>query len=512
MRNADITPDRLFEQFKGGMIPPLVSTGRGEFGLISERLLEIYRAGFAGVNNVPMGVLLPRGTGDDRWREGELHYSHVGPVPWATFCRVIRSSFPHSEATSGGSICDECDRSHAYRAEKCGTPIAYVCPNGMIDFAAPVRVEKQTVAVLFSGQVRPRKGASWPQGLVQAGIECQEEDCPTDLYELSQQRISSVSERLGIPRDDVLEACMCDESCTSHRLVGPDEVKEILYRLEEATELLSSLASSTYALHKSQLVATLRFQCTQSLTHLSEDLSSLEETQRGMEGILERFACLMGFDFVILGRMIHEHETVGFDIVVGSEKGDVLEGMRHFPIVEAQQAAFSQAFGNDAEAGFVAVNLSTHKHLPFLSDLFAYHRVHGPADPTIGCVRPRESRDTLLVIGKRASHWVEGMSALDRQLAIEFASAIALVSEILVLLKSVRDSRKAMDRFIEDMAHDIRAPIQDIITKAALKASTSQPRWIQASSQPAERRSHANRSCRPTCLDSTAYLPRPANL
>jgi signal transduction histidine kinase/ligand-binding sensor protein len=91
-----------------------------------------------------------------RW-EGVLDVMPADPPPtylfepraeFASFCKMVRST-PEGEA-----LCVECDREHARLAEERGEPIHYICHAGMLDIAAPILVEGESLATIFCGQCR----------------------------------------------------------------------------------------------------------------------------------------------------------------------------------------------------------------------------------------------------------------------------------------------------------------------------------------------------------------------
>lgn len=456
--------EELSRRHAGGRVPPLVVERGGRPGLVNDRLVEIYQRGFCGVHDVPLGLILPKTVSSrpsgEKWEEGDLHLNESVIPDWKPLCRMIRNFTTDDGARPGDKSCRQCDVEHAALAEEVGRAVAYLCCYGMIDFAVPVKVGQFVVAVLLSGQLLPKKGRIWPSGLV--GIEpatLEAQDDLVDLDSLSVKRINAVAD-YGIGAEEI-QTTLAKHAKACPR-VGPRVVEDLLKRIDTAASLLSDLATNTYELEKSRLASFIRFGFADPLAILKGDLSNQPEALCQLESSLKSFSTLLGLEFTALCR---EKGCIGTlirgEILCETGLGPPMGKQRTFSL-ELQSASPS-------ESGDIQdIPLGGLSDTPLAKQINERYRSAGIDSPMLLCVTPRQTPGFMMLLGKLEKDWHSSLPEIDAQSISDISSIACLVCETLHLLQDVHQTQEAMDRFIEDVAHDIRAPIQSIITKAAL--------------------------------------------
>ena len=459
MLKTRLTDEELFIKYANGAIPPLVHPSDSRLGLIDYDLLEIYQRGFGGVHNVPLGVLLAKGSGqtasEDKWRGGDFCYNERAKVDWTHLCRLIRAN------AQANIACEECDRNYAMLAEKAGQAMAYLAPDGLIDFVVPVKVKAQTVAVLWSGQLLPAEGTVWPLGLVQAkaGAETAVED-RINLRAHSNALLQRFN-ALGIGQADIEQAIAKDFQ-VNRGTVKPDLVKRMLNTLDTAATHLSNLATNTLELEKFRLTSIIELEFSRTLATLKQDLSNWSEAFDALRHSLKRFIDYLGLEFAAICRLRTPAQLeliahVGFDESI-LPKGTLLLNVNQMHPSEEHWRKPQMRIIQLADDASCAVFKGISK------------RASDTGSPRLDLlmVTPDETPKFALLLGNAATSKFAAVSDTDAESVLRIASFAGLSCETLFLLKDLRDSQKAMDRFLEDVAHDIRSPIQNVITKAAL--------------------------------------------
>jgi signal transduction histidine kinase len=464
MGDLRLSEDELFSKYEGGRIPPLVAAPDSRLGLVNEKLLEIYQRGFSLVHSVPLGMLLPNQAfppGDPRrWTEGNYRLNQSCIPDWTNLCSLIRKFRTPSGKQPGDKKCEDCDRRMAYVAEKAGRAIAYLCCHGMIDVVVPVRMDSQTVAVLLSGQLRPREGCEWPKGLVQ--VDDPEEFAKAaslDLWSLSNERVEQLA-AYGIDRAEIERARGLDDIHRPTTRVTPEEVETLLKRMDSASVHLSTLAANTYDFEKARLVSLIRFGLAHPLTILKKDMSNWAEALRAMEPYLHRFATLYGMHYVALCRVLNGSEVevvcqTGLDgILAGSNGVSIkLTGTPHYGRV--------QRF-----PGLWEVDLNCYSEIPVVAQFLANAQKKGLDASKVLCAIRTDEFGFLLAVGSLRSG-VLSMSESDAKSLGEIATVASLIGETLYLLRDLHQAESDIGRLLEDVAHDLRSPIQTIVNKAA---------------------------------------------
>ena len=480
MATERLSDTELFRKYGGGRTPPLVSSPDTRFGLVNDKLLEIYQRGFSDVHDVPLGVLLVGETSKDqtkdKWQAGNYVYNQRARAGWSHLCRLIRDYPPGAEDKPGDRHCEQCDRDHAITAENKNCAVAYLCRHGMIDFAVPVRLANKTIAVLFCGQLRPNRKETWPPDLVDtSSAQKILGDDMCDLPSLSKKLLAKLADDYGISNDLLKKTIKRDEA-NDFRAVGPEQVQRLLGSLNIAAMHLSELATRTHELEKARLASLVRFEFTKPLIQANKETSVLTERINELRHALELLHSFLGLEFVAMCRTIkpgrlHIYCQVGLDGLFLKEK-----------TVDFIPRSSPDRSDNNNDS-YRVIELNDYKEIPAADYIRKLYIAAGRNNPSCLCVTPKETPDFMLTLGKSvASHSIDFTEG-EIELLDQIASVACLVTETLCLLDDLRQSRdalrqshEAMDKFVEDVAHDLRGPVQTIITKAAmLKQSTLQP-------------------------------------
>lgn len=462
MREGSLTDAQLLTKYQGLAIPPLVDSNDSRFGLVNGKLLEIYQHGFGGVHNlVPLGVLLVQANmsdNTDKWLTANYNSNGKAAAGWTHFCRLVREFSLDGGKTKPGNIaCEKCDRHHAAYAEKQGQSVAYLCCHGMIDFAVPVKLGDKTIAVLFSGQLHPNRRSRWAGNLIQVHEETTSKlPEALDLVQHSEKQRARLQD-YGIP-DDSVNRAMKRDARRGFRTADPAAVREILSALNTAALHLSDLASKTFVLEKQRVTSLIRFQFCQALMVLKRDLSNTEEALMALQRSLSTFGSFFGLSYAAL---------------LYSVTPDKLRVLCHVsPFAPQLRDDMDYIIPKHLEAlqesGVTYFDLSDFQHIPSVRS--AYERLlNGPQNcPQGTCIRPKETPNYALIFVRAQKYAAQSFAASDIQSISEISSLACLVCETLNLLIDLKSSNRAMDKFMEDVAHDLRSPIQSIIMKVSI--------------------------------------------
>jgi signal transduction histidine kinase len=464
MASGTLSNEDLMRKYAGGRIPPLIDATDSRFGLVNDKLFEIYQRGFCGVHEVPLGLLLaewsPTQTAGGKWVGGNYHYNQSAEPDWVPFCRLVRDFVLADGSRPGDLRCEASDRRRAAMAEKAGVAMAYLCCHGLIDFAVPVCVGGQCIAVIFSGQVRPAADQEWPPGLVQIDPALTEgQDGPMDLRSLSDSLIERVAD-YGMPREAVMLSLGPRASARQVHEIGPVGIKGILGRLDRAAGHLSDLANKTYDLEKLRVASFVRFAFARPLGTLRDDLGNWRESAARLREGLALFSEFYGCEYAFLCRV-----QKGAHVRIMCAHG--------LPALEAEGVTIpldihSAIRASVPPSGLTTIPLSLLAEAKVLAPVLASFRQAGVADGSLAYVEPEETPGYFLLFGSARCGWPGLVGSTDAVSLREVATIACLVSETVSLIGEVHEAQQATDRFMEDVAHDIRTPIQNVINKAAM--------------------------------------------
>lgn len=387
---SPVKDEELFVLHSGGNTPPLADSKDPRLGLVNGKLLEIYQCGYSGVHSTPLGILLADHASKDaknRWLNGNYHYNELTKQYWTNFCNTVRGFTTNDHEKSGNIACEKCDREQALLAENSNKAIAYLCCHGMIDFAVPVKVGHRTMAVLFTGQLRPSEKYEWPTDLVSISrVEGEPPRADKGISVLSNERIARVVSKYGIPQEDIDRCFKEDNQARSTTEVTPEKVSSILKEIDNAASLLSNLATNTYNLQKLRLSSLIRFDFAHALAVVNDKLTNIDDGLQKMNEALVKFSNLVDLEYAAVCRLKTEKESV-FTIEVISQVGldKICHDRKSFKISDlSKNLLFSDQQSQRAfEISSRTMALFTDK--PFFRDIFAKHNRAAEGNPTLLC-------------------------------------------------------------------------------------------------------------------------------
>lgn len=465
----------LLQKYAGGRIPPLAVQNDPKLGLVDGELLTIYQKGFAGKNFIPLGILLAAenySAPEEKWTKGNYHFNEWAKADWTSFCMRVRSN------DTGDKACVNCDRHRAIIAEKEGRVIAHLCDNGLIDFAMPVFVGTEVIAVIFTGQRKPKEGAIWnpeiiiqPDGLFRPLAPGEK---GVDAWAECRKRIRAVENRLGFERDALIRDFIKEVDEKPEIEVSPQNVEEIMRVLENAGTQLSHLATSMFESEKSKIVGWIRGSIVHSLASLSAESSSTPGVWRALSDSLEHLCVYFGLDYILSLSCSEDGGTISLLYQYGlPEAGFPMEKHQCSEKSESLYRLMSaiRGWNNIAE-----MELSEYADLPILDKLNSVIPQQESRQVLGVPMAPPWMTPSIIILGNIdkdiifSPHDKDALSAIigDIVLATEIVLLINQLADLAIELQLVSERQAA---FIEDVAHDIRNPIQNIITMADLLRS-----------------------------------------
>ena len=456
--------ERLLRKYASGHIPPLVDMDDPAAGLINLELVQIYQRGFLTVHSVRLGFLLAARharSRKDKWFNGDYRLNELAKPDWASFCAALR------ERAAGQKACELCDQRRAVLADKKGRAIAYLCDSGMIDFATPVSVMGQVIAVLFSGQYRPQAGSiwnpelAWPNGCFRPLVPG---ETGVDAWAVSQWRIEKAEAQAGFEEGALLQFLSEDVKTNPVTEISPQGVEEVMKLLRVAGEQLSDLAVSTFELEKSKLVGWIRGHIARSLETLSGERVATSEAwnllSKGLDYVVQYFAV----DYVLILSCSKANNAIRLLCqagLPGAEQWIKELASNKEALLEIRSAVceYEQA---------TELQLRQYSRLPLFRQLKRKHSKKSKVTQVIPLVAP-EAAPSFMIVGRfdRDLDFEECL-AIDREAWFSVVQDIALVTGIILLVEQMRERARQQARFMEDVAHDIRDPIQNIIVQAGI--------------------------------------------
>jgi len=459
--------EALLKKYAGGRMPPLVDMDNPKSGLINGELLQTYHKGLLSRHSIRLGILLPAKryhSLEEKWQRGDFRLNELSRPNWTSFCKTLRKT------KTGDKDCDACDRRRAIIAEKAGQAIAYLCDNGLISFAMPVSVMGRVIAVLFSGQYKPQEGPIWNPEFIQRD-GCFRPLAPgetgVDAWAESQRRIQQIEQKAGFPQGTLLESLFDNERPV--REVSPQDVEEIIKLMKVAGEQLSGLASSTYELEKNKLVGWIQGHIASSLMPLStaplEDVEAKEVWER-LSLALSYMTRYFRLDYALILSCCEEPEK-GIRILCqyGIPKACLPRGEDQ----RIDKGSHSRLISVmcEQEKPF-PLTLQEFKDLPIFDCLYRLHvRRKSKRALAIPILLPIEDTPLVMILGKLDRDIdFGGCLPEDKRALQDITADIRMVTGLILLIERLRETARKQALFSEDMAHDIRNPIQNIVVMA----------------------------------------------
>jgi len=456
--------DALLTKYAGGQMPPLVDMENPRAGLVNGELLQIYHSGLLAKHSIPLGILLAergRVSLNEKWKGGNFRLNELAKPHWPAFCTKLR------ETLIGNEICENCDRRQAIVAEqmKENGVITYLCDNGLVDYATPISVKDQVVAVLLCGQFKPREGSIWNPEFIQPGglfrpLESGEEG--VDAWAASLRRVRDIEQRVGLAEGTLLKSL--SDSVNPAVETSPQEVVDLQELLRHAADQLSDLASSTYELEKGKVVNQIRNHITSSLVPLGASEDSLA-VWKGLSDGLAYVTRYFMLDYCLILSLPGEN---GREIRILSHLGlpqDKFPMGKSLPTAKPSLSRLRDTVCESEEP--VSIVLRDHKDLPIFDQLHHLHKKSKQQVVVIPLPARLESATLVMVLGRfKQDTEVSTLGSDDCEALDHIAEAIALVAEIVLLVEELDRTASAQALFLEDVAHNIRTPIQNIVFEA----------------------------------------------
>jgi signal transduction histidine kinase len=461
-------PRTLLPKYAGGRMPPLVDLEHPERGLVDAQLLSVYYSGMLSRHALPLGILLAApnyASLERKWQKADdtlnlLWTKH----DWTPFCTALRMT------ETGDEICKRCDKRRAITADSQGGVIAYMCDSGLIDFAVPISVGEQVVAVILCGQFKPQEGAIWNPEIVEyAGYfrPLASGQPGIDAWAESQRRIHKAVKIVEAKESGKLSPVLTNGSIPAAE-ISPEKVQEIQILLAGTARQLSSLATVTYELEKSKIVGWLRNEITHSLEALGDDPRDTVVVWQHLSLGLQEVTDYFGLDYVLmLSCCDGGSERIKLVCQAGLSETAFPMGGQH-PMTPESAARVSSLVCDLEEPQ--ATMLREYRDLPFLDRL---HRLHRQGKQVLAAriQAPTESTPLLMLMGRfKQDVTMDRFLPDDRHALMQVIEGIALVADIVLLVDQLGDTARKQAGFLEDVAHDIRTPIQNILFEARVLA------------------------------------------
>jgi len=462
--------DDLLRKYAGGRIPPFVpaSDKPEDSGLLNGRLVEIYQRGFADRYSIPLGILAAERVWQpvaEKWQCANYSLNRSSQAEWTGFCAAVRSG-------QGNAACEACDRDFAARAEVEGAPIAYLCCHGLIDFAVPVRINGKIIAVLFSGQLKPKAGCYWnPEMTEPTGLFHQLEtgQVGVDISEESNLRIARAERTLGYATGELSRRL--DEDINSKRIDGicPDGVRTIIEQLSEAAGHLSNLATATYQLESARIIAAIRGKAAESLKFLTADPTQPIEFWETISAALQMAAEYFGSEYIAV-------------LACDSEPSPSVKILAQWPPAKANG---SQPAEVSTDGIFVKSLLKLAKEardlrvVPAAKFVPAINRflpkLTKKGDPLVLSAVHSKTSATHIVMGCDSRVELSTLANSSQLSLADLLGAIAMITEVARLIQELEVTAERQTSFVLDMAHDLRNPIQNVIVLADVLKNAALP-------------------------------------
>ena len=446
--------DRLLLKHSGRAVPALVSADDPELGLIDPELLKSYNTGLQAREHLPIACLLcavrPVGT-TGRWTSASLAFPEIATESRGKFCKVLR------KASAEDARCMQCDRDGASRAAERGRAVAYICPSGLLDLAAPVVVDGTAIAAVLAGQLRPRKGSKWDAALLETGAVLEEGEASrkdVEIEDFCTHRAEQAARRASLSEADwrrYYQAC---------RTVSQDGLEEILAFLGSVAKQIAAIAEGRLAYERAELQVWLREQVSKPLEKLGFQQPELPEAWDLLGAALDAAGRRFDLDYLALIDLF-SHGDHDVEVLASSglnlNRGDA-------SMTTAKNTQGVTALRTWARNGDDTQQLKT-RELRGIEPLEAIHRSQKKATGPLAIrLASRTSGGPLVLLAGRFDHNIrmEDFAAYRSDIQV-LLSDVKTVCDVIRLTEQQAAFTRRQAQFVEDVAHDIRSPIQTLL-------------------------------------------------
>lgn len=462
----------LLEKYASGRVPPLVDEENPDLGLVRPEFLEIYWTGFMQAYSMPTALLLASMDGvstERKWERGSYSLPKWAAGWWTDFCKTLRGK------KVGDKRCEECDRRRAAQAEEKKRAIAYLCHGGLIDFAVPIFAGQQVIAVLLCGQLWPQEGQTWnPEFIQHDGIF----ESPLS----SEKGESAQKESFVRARQTEMECEFSSEKLTSLlssvKRATPQDVATMLEKLTSLGNELSRLVTASLESERSRVCSWIQNGVSHSLAQLMAETSggrgsdfkgvvniSVRNVWEEMARYLEYTCHYFGFAHLVV--LSCDYQDGNGTIALLSHYG---RSSKDFPFPRRYNGsswhASLQALSSEMLDWRFAtpVDLERYASLPVIHPLYSELRRRQSVNAYAISGQFIKGISPVLILG--GVDYRKRIAQLSQRELAEFTTigeSVGLVANICSLVDEQDKAAERQGRFIEDVAHDIRNPIQNLI-------------------------------------------------
>ncbi|MBD3185090.1 hypothetical protein GF312_22605 [Candidatus Poribacteria bacterium] len=474
--------ERLLSKYEGGIIPPLVAkNGEDDKALLRQELLEIFQEGFSAKYNIPLCVSV---ISDNKQKVYPSSQSRDQKADiYLKSCKYykalnadINTDNPENENISL-NFCYNCISRLLPKMREAVTT-AYMCVNGMICFASAVQVAGETIAILTTGCRKPKPGNIWPEGILENELLHLPDDISSseynkiDLWEESKIRIGKSEAILGLEVGTLLKTLDENINNDAELEITPEDMENIMLRLESAGKHISEMADNSYRLEKESVVGWIR-------AEMASALSSVDifwEKIRWCLGNLTRF---LGVDYILLISR-DKSESASFNLLC--QYGLSEETLPAIKYDWAGSASKLVDFIREIEGKehVLEINLKKHRDAPILGMLYS---IYGKGVNYPGLVASTATVDgglTFMLLGKyepdvkqrgiyqdeSSECCISWMREDDCLYLMTIVREMAIISNVFFSMEKLRDTVEERTNLMESVSHDLRTPIQNVMIAA----------------------------------------------
>ena len=496
--------EKLLAKYKGGNVPPLVARddGKGE-GLLAEELLEVFRKAFFATYGVPLYVSVISGNRleHEQRSDQEEDLSRQELNDLLASCRYFQSPERTDEKENTGQEIQGLDAGcwmhRAYMPVlQNGKVRVCMCYTGMISLVASVHVAGEIAALLSVDCKKPKAGEIWPRELFSLikgntiefpltkggfrGLSKDDRRFPTtdmssptkkiDIWQIGKDRIQKCEEILGIERGVLLK----ELSEKPDVEISPEALHALIMGMERASEQLSDLAGKNYRLEKESIVGWLR-------AEMASALSTPDDFWDRIRWCFGNLAEFVGVDYILL---LSRDKSHGGSLHLQCQYGLPQESLAaiQYDWDGSKTRVDDFVRGISDVEHIQEVDLRQYRDVPVLGMLYSLYGKGVSYPVLVASTTAMDSRLTCMILGKRevqsttqsGSEKVEpshesGVNRLredDRQYLTTIVREMSIVTNVFSSMKKLQETVDVQTTFMESVSHDLRTPIQNIMTAA----------------------------------------------
>ena len=247
--------------------------------------------------------------------------------------------------------------------------------------------------------------------------------------------------------------------------VSPTDVEKIMGTLTTAGEQLSNLATSTFELEKNKVVSWMRSKIARSLSFGTESVSTV---LKNLSTVIKNLCDYFGLDYILAiscGDEVDESMTLLYQY--GLPVSDFALGEYDCSDKAASFKGLTELIRGSSQIS--PLNLLEYSDLPIISQTYNLHRKGGSRSAVLSRISPPQESPAALILGRFSQDLkLDNFSDIDKESLQSIVGDVAMVTEIVLLIERLKDAIEKQKIFTEDIAHDRRNPIQNIIIKADL--------------------------------------------